>query len=192
MPNVRVVPKQQVSECIWAATGLCCICSICAGWVTVWNFQKIPAEIILGHERVFVYVASKWWSSVYLEDLAAKCISCVCVAAVTVFFCNVGKNYNTASVLAVCVEYAHWRLEWCLAGCECVYPWWWLRYNNVWLYQTVSVIVLGRRCVLCGCVYAIVTKTVFGSTCESALQRWQSCFSFFFFFNFKPNVCIFI
>lgn len=130
---------------------------------------------------LYVYVASKWWSSVYLEDLAVKCVSCVCLCGWcdSVFLQCGGKNYNTASVLAVCVEYAHWRLQWCLAECECVYPWWWLRYNNVWLYQTVSMIVLGWECVLCGCVYAIVTKTVFGSMCESALQRWQSCFSFF-------------
>lgn len=110
------------------------------------------------------------------------CFMCVCLCGWcdSVFLQCGGKNYNTASVLAVCVEYAHWRLQRCLAECECVYPWWWLRYNNVWLYQTVSMIVLGWECVLCGCVYAIVTKTVFGSTCESALQRWQSCFSFFF------------
>lgn len=103
---------------------------------------------------------------------------CVCVVAVTVFFAMRGKT-TTASVLAMCVEYTHWKLQRCLARSECVYPWWWLRYNNVWLYQTVSMIVLGRVCALCGCVYAIVTKTVFGSTCESALQIWQSCFLFF-------------
>lgn len=60
---------------------------------------------------MFVYVASKWLSSVYLKDLAVRYIMCVCVcmcvASLTVFFfflqCG-GENYNTASVLAVCVR----------------------------------------------------------------------------------------
>lgn len=104
--------KSWVSVCIWAANGICCIyiCAfVCeAGWVTVWNFQKIPAEIILGHECVFIYVASKWWSSVYLKDLAVKCVSSVRVWLLGpfFFFAMWGKT-TTASVLAMCVEFTH-------------------------------------------------------------------------------------
>lgn len=152
-----------------------------AGWVTGWNFQKIPAEIILGHEHVFVCIRS--------QQMVKGCVfggfDCeMCFVRVPVwllwrhfFFLSMwGKKLQHSQCFG-CVRSMHtggysgvWPSE------ECVYPWWWLRYNNVWLYQTVSMIVFGWKCVMCGCVcvYAIVTKTVFGSKCESALQRWQS------------------
>ena len=122
---------------------------------------------------LYVYVASKWWCSVYLEDLAMKCVSCVRVCGCCdSVFCNVGERRQHSQCFWLWVQSTRtggYSDVW--PECESVYPRWWLRYNNVWLYQTVSMIVLGLVCVLCGCVYAIVTKTVFGSACESALLR---------------------
>lgn len=47
---------------------------------TISNFQKIPAEIILGHEHVFVCIWPANGKAVCAEDLAVKCVWCVCVS----------------------------------------------------------------------------------------------------------------
>lgn len=61
---------------------------------------------------MFVYVASKWLSSVYLEDLAVRYIMCVCVClhvcgfsdcGFFFFFCNVGGKTTTQPVFWLCV-----------------------------------------------------------------------------------------
>lgn len=69
---------------------------------TIANVQKIPAEIILGHEHVFVSIWPANGEAVCAEDLAVKRVWCVCerlcdgVSRVCFFLCD--KNYNTASV----------------------------------------------------------------------------------------------
>lgn len=45
------------------------------------------------------------------------CFMCARVVAVTVFFAMWGEKTQPV-FLAVCVEYAHWRLQRCLAECE--------------------------------------------------------------------------
>lgn len=45
---------------------------------TISNFQKIPAEIILGHEHVFVCIWPANGEAVCVEDLAVKCVWDVC------------------------------------------------------------------------------------------------------------------
>lgn len=87
-----------------------------------------------------VYLASKWWSSVYVEELAVKRLSCVyaCVAAVTVIFLQCGKkknHYTTQSVFWLSAEQSI-----CTGG-----------YSGVW--PSESVCIHGDGCV----------TTVFGS-----------------------------
>lgn len=74
---------------------------------TISNFQKIPAEIILGHEHVFVCIWPANGEAVCAEDLAVKCVWCVCERLLRWCFS--------------CVFFLMWQKlqhSQCLAACE--------------------------------------------------------------------------
>lgn len=116
---------------------------------TISNFQKIPAEIILGHEHVFVSIWPANGEAVCAEDLAVKCVWCVCVCERLLWWCF------------SCVFFLMWQKlqhSQCLASCEV--------YSDVWPNKRCAPMMVAeiQQCLAQVFCYRLARFDICGST----------------------------